>query len=259
MNPLLIEVFSGFTYDEILPAIKDIGFDGFFSSQTTANFLEDLKPVRRMADQYGLLYANSHSTIPGCWNIWSDCPEGDEYINVLTNNIRNCIELSVPRIVVHVQPNFNNDPNWELGAKRLKPVVAYAKENNIEIAFENINSTEYLFKTLEYFDSSNVGFCYDTGHEACHTPGVRLLPQIGDRLFCTHIHDNDCARDIHQMPFDGQIDFGLMCRELKEIGYKGDLALELTYSGVYAETMTKREFLEKAFECAKKLKNMISD
>lgn len=40
------------------------------------------------------------------------------------------------------------------------------KKVGVKIAFENINSAEYLFETLEHFDEPHIGFCYDCGHEA---------------------------------------------------------------------------------------------
>ena len=40
MNKICIDVFSGFTYDRLLPMVKEIGFDGFFSDEQSANFFE---------------------------------------------------------------------------------------------------------------------------------------------------------------------------------------------------------------------------
>lgn len=38
MNKICIDVFSGFTYDRLLPMIKEFDFDGFFSDEQHANF-----------------------------------------------------------------------------------------------------------------------------------------------------------------------------------------------------------------------------
>lgn len=258
MNKLCIDVFSGFTYEELLPLIKEIGFDGFFSGEQSANYLDKLTGIRKIANEQRLDYETSHSTIPGCETIWSKGEEGDRYIEVLKNNIDYCQKLLIPIIVVHIQPDFKEQPSFETGIERLEKTVEYAREKNVKIAFENINSSEYLFKTLDYFDNSNVGFCYDCGHEACHTPGVRYLPQIGNRLFCTHIHDNDNVKDLHLIPFDGKIDFEKVCYELKKCNYKGNITLELCYSEQYKAKLSKYDFLKKSFDSADKIRGMMN-
>ena len=73
--------------------------------------------------------------------------------------------LGIPILVVNVNPELKQNPSRELGIDRLKPVVKYAKDKSVKIAFENINSPEYLYKTLDYFDGDNIGFCYDCRHE----------------------------------------------------------------------------------------------
>ena len=42
MNNIYIDVFSGITYDELFPQIKEIGFDGFFSGEIYANDFEKM-------------------------------------------------------------------------------------------------------------------------------------------------------------------------------------------------------------------------
>lgn len=258
MNNIYIDVFLGITYDELFPLIKEIGFDGFFSGEIYANDFEKMSLFKHNAEQLGLRQETSHSTIPGSSSIWSSGTSGDEYIEVLKNNINNCSRLSIPILVVHIQPDFSLSPSFETGIKRLKTVVAYAKEKNVKLAFENINSAEYLYKTLDCFDDNHIGFCYDCGHEACHTNGEHFLPKIGDRLFCTHIHDNDNRSDLHLIPFDGDIDFERIARELRGCNYTGNLTLELCYNDFYSKNYSKSEYLKKCFASAVRLKNLIS-
>lgn len=258
-NNICIDVFSGFTYEKLLPMAKEIGFDGFFSDEQSALLTDELKKLRAEADGLGLEYETSHSTIPGCTSIWSEGRAGDDYVDVLKNNIDNCSKLSIPILVVHVQVDSENEPSFEIGINRLENVVRYAKEKKVKIAFENINSPEYLFRVLNNFNTPDVGFCYDCGHEACHTPGVRYLPIIGNRLMCTHIHDNDNKSDLHLIPFDGEIDFKQICKELKAINYKGNITLELCYSDKYKAELSDYDFLKKCYESAEKIRSMIWD
>ena len=127
----------------------------------------------------------------------------------------------------------------------------------MDLAFENINSAEYLFRTLEFFQDKHVGFCYDCGHEACHTPGMRYLPEVGKRLFCTHLHDNNGKGDCHWLPFDGNIDFEKICEELSACGYEGNLTLELCYNDGYAKKYSKEEFVKEAYARVDRLRKAL--
>ena len=258
MNSIYIDVFSGISYDELFKMIKDIGFNGFFSGEIYAKHFDKMSSFKCYAENLGLTQETSHSTIPGSSSIWSN-DASEDYVDVLKLNIDNCSKLSIPILVVHIQPNFAEEPSFEIGLNRLKTIVKYAKERGVKIAFENINSAEYLYRTLEYFDDNNVGFCYDCGHEACHTNGEHFLPKIGERLFCTHIHDNDNKSDLHLIPFDGRIDFKRIACELKDCHYKGNITSELCYNSRYSNQMNKFDFLKRSYDAAKKLQKLISE
>jgi sugar phosphate isomerase/epimerase len=254
----LIDIFHRMEYSEMFPLAKNAGFDGVFSGEIYANDVVALEGVAELAQKHGLEWETSHATIPYCETIWSEGDEGERYCDVLRANIDNCRRFGIPLLVVHVSPDFSKRPKFELGIKRLESVVEYAKAAGAKIAFENINSPEYLFDTLAHFNDAHVGFCYDVGHEACHTPGVRYLPKIGDRLFCTHLHDNDGRDDCHWLPFDGVIDFERTARELKTCDYRGNLTLELAYHSHYGKKYTREEFLAEAYSRTKRLQKMIN-
>lgn len=107
------------------------------------------------------------------------------------------------------------------------------------------------------FDGFFSGECYDCGHEACHTEGERFLPKIGNRLLCTHIHDNDKKTDLHLIPFDGQIDFARIADELRACNYSGNLTLELCYDDGCGARISKMDYLQRAFDAAMKLQKLI--
>ena len=258
MGKIILDVFFGISSEELLPLGKKVGFDGIFVGQEAANFEDQVGKLRAMADREGLEIETIHSTIPGCYDLWVEDPAGEEYVAVLKNNIDNCKKFSIPILVVHIQVKETSNNLIDFGIRRLETVVAYAKEQGVQIAFENINEPEFLFAVMERFQDSHVGFCYDSGHEACHTPGVSYLPILGKRLFCTHIHDNDGVGDLHQLPFEGNLDFDRICRQLREIGYQGNITLELSYTGDYQAKISKEEFLKKAFEAGCRIKNMVN-
>lgn len=50
---------------------------------------------------------------------------------------------------------------------------------------------------------------------------------MGNKRLCAlHVHDTNCIRDLHTIPFSQKIDFIAACRALKEIDYKGDFTFE---------------------------------
>lgn len=256
MKKLILDVFFGIPAEELIPMSKEAGFDGFFVGQEAADFEDQVGNLRAMADREGLEIETIHSTIPGCYDLWNQGEKGEDYLAVLKNNIDNCKKFSVPVLVVHIQVKEAGVNELALGIRRLETIVAYAKEQGVKIAFENINEPEFLFAVMEHFQDSHVGFCYDCGHEACHTPGVEYLPVLGNRLFCTHIHDNDGEGDLHQLPFDGKLDFDRICRQLREVNYQGNITLELSYTKDYQGVISKEEFLKRAYASACKLKAM---
>ncbi len=258
MSQFVLDVFFGISSEELLPLGKKAGFDGIFVGQEAAKYEDKVGELRAMADEEGLVIETIHSTIPGCYDLWIEGNAGEDYVAVLKTNIDNCKNFGIPILVIHIQVKEDADNLADIGLRRLETVVAYAKEKGVKIAFENINDASLLFQVMEQFQDSHVGFCYDSGHEACHTPEVEYLPILGKRLFCTHLHDNDGMGDLHLLPFDGVLDFERICRQLKEVNYQGNITLELCYSRDYQGKMSKTEFLERAYQCACRIKEGIN-
>lgn len=254
MRTLCLDIFDGIPHPQLLPMVKAAGFDGFFTDWGFAHDLSQLKQQMDQATALGLICENSHATIPGAELIWSDDPAVETYLQTLFLCLDNCAALNIPILVVHVSPEKN--PEFRRGIRRMERVVDYAAQKGVRIAFENTSSEDYLVRTIRHFDGCpTVGFCYDSGHEAFCTPGARFLPQVGDRLFQTHLHDTFPDGDHHLLPFDGSLDFQRICRELREVDYQGSLTLELTYRP-YAAIPPER-FLSRCYDIACRLANML--
>ena len=250
-----LDVFAGIEWRRLYTMAKAQGFDGFFTGESYANDAARMAAVRELTDALGLNQETSHSTIPGSNTIWYGGEAGDAYMDVLLGNIDVCRQFGIPILVVHVTAG-GAEPDLALGIGRLERAVTFAKEAGVKLAFENINHPELLFETLAHFTDAHVGFCYDIGHEACYTPGVRFLPRVGGRLICTHLHDNDGQGDQHLIPFDGGIDFALAAKELGDCGYAGDLTLELNYCP-YAGKLSEAAYIEKCRQSLEKFRGMI--
>lgn len=246
MHPLSLAVCHGIEHPDVLPMAKQAGFDGFFSDPLFGNRVEILKTIADQAKKLGMHFDNSHATIPGSELLWADIPEGENALRNFFACIDHCASLDVPMLVVHCSPEY--EPVFATGIKRMERLVEYAQKHHVTIAFENTSSEEYLVRTLEHFAGcSAVGFCYDSGHEAFCTPGSQFLPQLGDRLIYTHFNDNYLDGDHHLLPWDGKIDFDRIVGQLRDTGYQGVLAMEVSYLPYHRE-LTQSEFVKKCYD-----------
>ena len=123
-------------------------------------------------------------------------------------------------------------------------LVEYASSHGMKVAFENTfqeatmtikphfgSIVDDLCALVNRYQSDSVGICWDTGHARVQY-GARdmdALKVAGERVICTHIHDNYYDQDLHAFPFLGNIDWKKLMETLKEISYRGDLSFEFVY------------------------------
>ena len=91
-------------------------------------------------------------------------------------------------------------------------------------------TSESFIAHLDAVGDDDLVACLDLGHAEMHGSGsgaVNMIRALGKRLKCLHIHDNDLLHDSHQLPYTMQIDFDSILAALKEIGYSGELTLEV--------------------------------
>ena len=118
----------------------------------------------------------------------------------------------------------------DLGRKRFDDFVNYAAKKNIRIAVENQRLLGNIATILEiYGPETNVGFCWDVGHEKCFAHGREYLPLFPDRCIATHIHDNNCRHNVdeHILPYDGSIDFRHTADLIHRYNINSTLMLEI--------------------------------
>ena len=99
-----------------------------------------------------------------------------------------------------------------------------------------------------------------------------MLEEFGERLMAMHLNDNFGVRenptnipldsmewarvvDLHLLPFDGNIDWNKLTRQLKSFEYERAIALEVY--GFKDKYMTEEVYFETAFARAKKLFDMV--
>ena len=209
----------------------------------------------------GMRYETIHAPFDHINDIWLAGERGDAMLAEMMVAVDRCRVACVPIVVVHLSSGNNPPPISAVGLARYTRLVEYAAVSGVKVAFENQRKPDYLAWAFAHFGRMpHVGFCYDCGHEGCFTKDVHFLPLYGDRLLCTHIHDNDCVEDhdLHILPFDGRSDFGRIARQIRATGYKGPLTLEIHMqnSNKY-DFMTQQAFVERAAMSIKRLRSMV--
>ena len=92
-----------------------------------------------------------------------------------------------------------------------------------------------ITRACEYVDELNriageklFGFCVDTGHLLlCSIDIKNAITELGDRIECFHVHDNNGLNDQHVAPYMGLLDWNRFVDGLREIGYDGDFSYEI--------------------------------
>ncbi len=249
---------EGISYEEYAKYIKELGFTAASSDMTTCHCPES---IAKLCEKNGLEYSFIHAPYKGTNVIWQDNIDGAAFFESLISCVNHCKNAQVPTAVVHISSGYNPPPISKIGKNRFKALVEHATNKGVNIAFENLRAPKYLKWAMNTFkEAPNVGFCWDIGHENCFTEGISYLKIYGDKLLCTHLHDNKCEKsgDLHLLPFDGKIDYEAAFENLKALNYKGALMLEVFAKNEIYDGVAPADFLKTAYESITKIQNMIS-
>lgn len=250
------------TDEEVLARLKEYGFDathtGIADPFENPGRIDELAPKVRAA---GLDYDFVHAPFKGINTIWGKGEEGEEILSRILATVDCCARNEIPLIVVHLSSGEKAPMIGDVGVERFDRLIDYAGAAGVQVAMENQRKIGNIAALMErYASESHVGFCWDTGHEGCFTPGREYMPLFGDRLLCLHLNDNRCMYNVdeHYLPFDGLFNFEKAARQIRESGFKGSLMMEVAgrkrdlYIGLSEEA-----FLERAYMQADRLRKMI--
>lgn len=184
--------------------------------------------------------------VHGPWRcpIKDDTPEDRaERMDKMKRSIRMTKILGAKNWVIHpIFPFSANDADhengtWELNLEFMTGLLAYAKEHDITICYENMPFLEFslsrpkdILRFVKTINDEHFKICLDTGHanvfdDLSVGDAVRLLE---DEIRAFHIHDNFWNVDMHLSPFYGTIDWTDFAKSLKDISYQGVFSLETT-------------------------------
>ena len=253
-----MQAIRGLNDEEYVKQVKDLGFDAIFTG--TSQDPQRHEVFANLFAKYGLVYETLHAPFGHINDIWLDCEGGEKMYEELITCIDHCVISGAKIAVTHLSSGLTPPPVTDLGRARFTKVVEYAQKKGVIIAFENqrfLSNIAWAFETFKPEDS--VAFCWDCGHESCFTPGREYMPLYGDRLVCTHIHDNSGVfnADNHLIPFEGQINYNRFAEHIRKAGYTGSLMLEVGCDPKQYAGVTPEDFLARAAKAVKKLREMV--
>lgn len=216
---------------------------GFASLKSPLYLLSDREVEQRMVQRrqeladVGLYVNQTHGPCPT-----DDNTEASRNANfaLTLRAMRGTVWVGAQDIVIHPlmpkTPEFADAPEavYALNRDWLCRLLPYAHEMGIRLNIENmpypeleIAHMETLLRLVREIDDPALGVCLDTGH--CTTVGDDLpavTKMCGDKLYTTHVHDNNLKQDIHMIPFTGRINWKAFRDALMEIGFDGVVSLE---------------------------------
>lgn len=223
---------------ERMRALKDAGFDEvmLWWGDEHADTHGSPQAQWEMAQRNGLQVRTVHYPFALTNSLWLDNLDGQNYMKGLAEGLALAGKLGIQHMVIHSNKGKQPPEPNALGLNRMRALVEEAQRQQVVLALENtrfLHHQQYLYDNIP---SPYLGFCFDTGHANCFTPGEDPLARFFDRLVTTHISDNigPAGGDLHLRPGLGSIDFdSLLPSILKKSGIS--LNLESAYSQADAE------------------------
>ncbi len=248
----------GMETEDYLKKIAEVGFEAIFTGVPAA---ERIGELGNAFAKNGIVWETMHAPYKNINQIWLAGDGGEQMQAELLGGVDACHAAGVPILVVHLSSGLKPPSITDIGRARFEALVEHAAAKGVQIAFENQRKLANIAWAFEAFeDAPNVGFCWDTGHENCFTPGRQYMPLFGKKLICTHIHDNsgEFDHDEHLLPFDGKLDFARAVEQIRESGFAGSLMLEVIAANSHAyDDITCEAYLERAAEAVKRLRDMV--
>ncbi len=239
----------------------------------------DIAGLVSCVKELGMVIQSLHATQTNIALLWE--PENDEALSVFQNVIKSiddCARFGIATLVIHGWQGLTYSfPKAALDFSLYDKIVQYAETQGVLIAFENLEGEEYLDALMSrYLSQSNVGFCWDSGHDNCYPHKIDFLKKFGERLIMTHLHDNFGLRDaggvpqtyddLHLLPYDGAINWDNALSKLQKAKKQDILNFEIKSvprskapTDLLYANLSLEDFIKKAGERARLIAEKYAD
>ena len=225
----------------------------------------EVAQIGRWLKEYGLILNDLHAT-EGREKFWLSKAEYARLagVELVKNRLDMTARLGGDAIVMHIRPDGEKDiPNadfWNRFQRSMDTILPYATERNVQIAFENLESSRpnnhnLLKQILTMYSPEQVGICYDPGHGNIVGDGLDFLDAVKDRLLVLHLNDNDGTGDQHKLLFAATIDWERAARIIAASSYTKPLGLELSIH--QSEFKDTAAFLKEAMVTSTRFADMV--
>ncbi len=266
---LPLGIFCWFGFD--LPLKKRLELIAAAGFNATCLWFDNEEPMVRngqadampgLVRQCGLLLDNIHAPFWRSNYLWSGIKSEQSAIReALSNSLLFCGKHQIPNMVVHLSAGKTPPPPNQNGLQVINELVRQAEDLGVTIALENAENfgNHYLDFVFSYIRSPNLGFCYDSSHDAIAREfRGQALEKWGSLLAVTHFSDNFGVNDDHLLPGRGSIDWQAVMRQFPKTSFKGTLMLEV--DGPEANKgFTVESFLNTAYQKARELAAMLEN
>ena len=122
-----------------------------------------------------------------------------------------------------------------------EPEVALCVENVLD------DDPAPLMDLADAVNDPRLGLCLDVGHAnaVSKIPVRQWLKRLAPRLIHLHLHDNDGAADLHQIPGDGSLGFPGLMDEIEAAAPKATLTFECMDGAGCAHRLAEYGWLER--------------
>lgn len=223
--------------DEVIKRIYVMGYEGVEIARTHLcnkyrEFNEDyINVVKNVARQYGIVIYG----IQGSWGPFTDP-------NFTKSRIDLARKLDCPLINLGaglpVGPKDNHAEVFERTLNLLEELHDYARSYGIETAIEPevrpaLSPEEPAISKYRYYDTvlariPKMGLVLDVEHAIVNNENpYYIIRKYKNQLKVIHVSDSIGNLHLHLMPGAGDIDFVLLLKTLKEVGYDRFISMEI--------------------------------
>lgn len=270
---------------ESIRMCKEAGFDGIdyslFKMQPDNDILnlpdEERKALayelRNYAEKIGISFPQAHSDF--------ETRYGEIGNSVHYNNLLRSLEfaswMGIPQIVVHTVkygiPEEDGFDVYEYNRPFFSDLIPIAEKLNLKIGMENLfikkpngnfnyvgvlGTAEEMNAYRDSFNSDVFVTCCDVGHAAVVgvDPAEFIRGMSKDKLTMLHVQDTDFKGDKHWLPYMGKHDWNSITSALAEIGYEGNMNLEVLH---FYDRFPTKELMQSALCHAAKVARHLAD